>query len=393
MRRALALALAALACASVVGTVPASDAATHGPSAYRTAAGDYTMAGGATLSSSSAVTLTEPTVSDTARATEDSVAISVADASASVVALNVSVTAPDGTGTESVVCNGGRVAVKAGTTVAVTPVAGLCPDGRTSLPRSGKVSLVFHRYLPLPKPTAKPGGAPASLRYAVLIGIRKYAGGTEPTVGGAGDIQAVRAALLGAGWSASHIRVVQDAQATATGIRDAMSWLAARSSNRTFSLLHYSGHVCIASRGPCASGHTFLWSYDNKFLPENEVAARMKQVKGFAWMDIAGCESGAFDYGYHSASRLFTGSSRASETSYEEPHWGQSVWTGFAWDRAFNQGLADSRGRRMRATINQMAAYGARQTAAYTAHQSAGVQHPVVAGGSGTWTLYAPPGG
>ncbi|MCU1586830.1 MAG: caspase family protein [Frankiales bacterium] len=391
MRRALALALVA----ALFGALPAASAAPHGPSAYRTSSGSYTMAGGTSLGSSApVVTLQGPTVRDTARATEDSVAISVKDPQASVVALAVTITAAGGSSvTKTLLCNGGKVALKQGTEVAVTPVAGLCPDGRTSVPRSGKVELVFHRYLPLPKPTGKPGGAPASLRYAVLIGVRDYAGGTESTVGGAGDTAAVRAALLGAGWSSSHIKVVQDSQATASGIRAGLAWLAARSSNRTFSLLHYSGHVCIASRGPCASGHTFLWSYDNKFIPENEVAARMKQVKGHAWMDIAGCESGAFDDGYHSSTRLFTASSQASETSYEEPNWGESVWTGFAWDRAFNQGLADSTGRRMHATINQMAAYGIRETAAYTSHQNAGTQHPVFAGGSGSWTLYAPPGG
>ena len=31
----------------------------------------------------------------------------------------------------------------------------------------------------------------------------------------------------------------------------------------------------------------------------------------------------------------------------------------------------------MKATINQMAAYGIRETAAYTSNQNAGVQHPV----------------
>lgn len=389
MRRALALALVA----ALFGAIPASSAAPHGPSAYRTATGSYTMAGGTSVGSSP-VTFTNPAVEDTARATEDSVAVLVKDPQTSVVAIALTITpAGGGAVTKTLVCDGGSLAVRQGTKVAATPVAGRCPDGRLSLPRSGKVELVFHRYLPLPKPTSKAGGAPASLRYALLIGVRDYGGSTHGTVGGAGDIRAIRTALLGAGWSSSHIKVVQDSQATATGIREGIAWLAARSSNRTFSLMHFSGHVCIASRGPCNSGHTYLWTYDNQFIPETEVATRMHQVMGHQWMDIAGCEAGAFDYGYHSSTRLFTASSRASETSYEEPNWGESVWAGFLWDRAFNQGMADSQGRRMKATINQMASYGARETAAYTSHQNAGVQHPVVAGGSGSWSLYAPPGG
>ena len=68
----------------------------------------------------------------------------------------------------------------------------------------------------------------------------------------------------------------------------------------------------------------------------------MKQVKGYQWMDIAGCQAGAFNYGYHSlhpaVHRLVapqrdvlrgaaTGVSRSGPASL--------------WDRAFNQGLAD----------------------------------------------------
>jgi hypothetical protein len=388
MRRALALALVA----ALFGVIPASSAASHGPSAYRTSAGSYTMPGG-TAVGTSPVTLMQPTVQDTARATEDSVAVRVKDPQAPVVALAVTITPAGGSPvTKTLICNGATLPVRQGTQVAVTPVAGRCPDGRLSVPRAGRVELVFHRYLPLPA-AGKKGGAPASMRYALLIGVRDYGGSTHSTVGGAGDVRAIRAALLGAGWSSSHIKVVQDSQATASGIRAGMAWLASRSTNRTFSLMHFSGHVCIASRGPCGSGHTYLWSYDNQFIPETEVVARMKQVKGHQWMDIAGCEAGAFDYGYHASTRLFTASSRGSETSYEEPNWGESVWTGFLWDRAFNQGMADTYGRRMKATTNQMIAFAVRETVSYTGRQSAGVQHPVFAGGSGAWSLSAPPGG
>src|SRR5689334_11063504 len=84
MRRALALALVA---AALLAWVPGSTAASHGPSAYRTAAGSYSMAGGATLGSTGTFALLAPTITDTARATEDSVAIAVKDTGASVVAL------------------------------------------------------------------------------------------------------------------------------------------------------------------------------------------------------------------------------------------------------------------------------------------------------------------
>lgn len=377
------------ACAVAVLVASPVLAASSGPTAvYRHIAGDYTMTGGATAGSGTAVLTGAPTVSDTARATEDRVTVAARDDAGSAVALSVQVTSTDGTSTQTVTCDDLTLPVSQGVTVQATPLTGTCPDGRTSIPRTGTIDLSF-RHLVLP---AKKGVASPANRWAVLIGIQKYANGTEPTVGGVGDVQAVRNALLGSGWSSSHILMVTDGAATASGIRSALSWLVAHSTPSTFSLLHYSGHICIASRGPCASGHTYLWSQDNRFLPENEIAGTMKQVQGHAWLDISGCEGGAFDVGFHSASRLFTSSSKASETSYEEPRWHESVWSGLAWDQGYNQGMADTYGRAHQATIGQVAAFGAQEAARYTGKQSAGAQHPVVAGGSGAWTLTEPPG-
>jgi hypothetical protein len=392
MRRAVVLGLVTAVVGGVVASVPATGA-THGPSAYRNAAGSYSGPGGVTLGSPTTVrTVSSPTVSDTARPTEDRVTITVKDNAGSVVALAISVTPPGATtATRSVACVSASLPVRSGTVVEVTPVAGLCPDGRSSIPRSGTVQMSWHRYLPVPK--SAPRFAAPSQRFAVLIGIRDYGGNTASTYGGTGDVNAVRAALLASGWASANIRMVTDGAATATGIRNAMAWLAAHSTSKSFSLLHYSGHVCIASRGPCASGHTYLWSYDNKFIPESEVVTRMKAVKGYQWLDVSGCEGGAFDAGYHASNRMFTGSSHGNETSYEEPRWGQSVWTGLAWDRGYRSGYADPKGKPNHATIAQLANYGIRETAGYTAHQKPGVQHPVMAGGSTAWTLTAPPGG
>ena len=364
-------------------------------SAYRHSSGDYTASGGTTLGSTTSVsTVTRPPVADTARAGEDHVTITARDSASIAVALAVDVTSTDtGASTRTLACNALTLRVHAGSTVAVTPLTGRCPDGRLSTPRKGTIDLTFHRVI-RPKPQVTPKNiAPPSLRFAVIIGIKDYAGGTEDTIGGQGDVLAVRRALLGSGWMSSHILTVTEQDASANGIRSAMEWLAAHSDARTFSLLHYSGHVCVASRGPCASGHTYLWSQDNRFIPETEVVARMKQVQGHQWLDLSGCEGGAFDAGYHSANRLFTASSQPSETSYEEPKWNESVWSGLTWDQGYNQGLADSSGQAMHATIAQMASFGVREAARYTAKQSRGAQHPVLAGGDGSWSLSAPPGG
>jgi hypothetical protein len=349
--------------------------------AYAAAAG-YTTGTSATLWGA-------PTATATSQSDEDRVVVTAADKGGGV-ALVIDVTTPDGATTRQVTCTELTVSVKPGTTVEATPVTGRCNDGHVSLPQGGEVALSFHKRPVPPRPPA-PQFAPPSMRWAVLIGVQDYAGRTHSTVGAHGDVKAIRAALLAAGWRADHILVLKDSQATAQGIRRAFAWLAARSTPRTFSLLHFSGHVCIASRGPCKSGHAYLWAQDNRFLSEDEVRSRMLQVRGHSWLDVAGCEAGAFDQ--HSANRLFTASSRANETSYENPDWKQSYWTGLVWARGFSKGLADDKRVAHRATIYEMVRYGRKLAPGMTKRGQRGPQHPVVAGGSSRWTLYAPPGG
>lgn len=122
------------------------------------------------------------------------------------------------------------------------------------------------------------------------------------------------------------------------------------------------------------------------------MVSSLKRVKGKQWLDLSACEGGAFDRGYSSPDRLFTGASQPSETAYEEPQWNESVWTGLTWDYGYNRGLADPHGAGLHATIAQMATYGVTQAPAYTRKQARGPQHPVFRGGSADWSLAAPPG-
>lgn len=343
-----------------------------------------------------------PTVTEVAQAGEDRVVVGALD-NGGPVALAVDVTR-NGTTKRAVVCQPLTVAVSKGTLIEATPLTGRCSDGTLSTPTGGHVSLVFHKRrtaAAAKAATAKPAAAkptaavrssaPPEMRWAVLVGINDYAGRTHSTVGARGDVAVIRAALLKAGWRNDHILVVQDGQATAESIRWAFGWLAQRSTPRTFSLFHFSGHVCIASRGPCRSGHAYLWAHDNRFIPETEVRSRMTRVKGYSWLDVAACEAGAFDL--HSDSRLFTASSQAHETSYEDANWRQSIWTGLVWDRGFSRGKADDKHKAHRSTIGEMVHYGRLKAPTLTKSASRGPQHPVVRGGRASWTLYAPPGG
>ncbi len=363
----------------------------------RVVSAGYTLPAGHTVGNEATLT-GPPTVTGIARSDEDRVTVEANDVSGRA-ALVVDVTPSQGVTTRHISCGSLVLGLSPGMTVEATPLAGRCPDGTLSLPQGGTVVLSFHkRPRPVaiarrvvPVPPKPPTTAPPSMRWAVLIGINDYAGRTHSTYGGLGDVAVVHKALLAAGWRNDHILILRDREATARNIRWAFDWLAQRSTPRTFSLLHYSGHVCIASRGPCASGHTYLWAHDNRFVPETEVRSRMLRVKGYSWLDVAGCEAGAFDL--HSKTRIFSASSRGNETSYESPDWKQSYWTGLVWDRGFLRGLADNKRLAKRATIREMLRYGRERAPGMTRKGPRGAQHPVTAGGQPGWTLYAPPGG
>src|SRR5205807_2570235 len=167
-----------------------------------------------------------------------------------------------------------------------------------------------------------------------------------------------------------------------------MKWLADHSGPDTYSLFHYSGHVCIQSTGPCGGGHTWLWSVDNRFISDDEFGQAMQGIRGWGWVDVAGCEADAFDRGISSQKRLFTGSSAANEKSYEYEPWHESVWTGLVVDQGMLQGRADSDGDG-RVSVQEAVRYGQQQAPGMTSDASQRPQHPQISGGSGTWYLEA----
>ncbi|MCU1591213.1 MAG: peptidase caspase catalytic subunit p20 [Frankiales bacterium] len=380
MSRRAAMALALVALAPLLSHVGAS--AEVAKTATRTVQSSYSRAGGVTAATLRPE-LISPGPEQSSKSPEDRVRVTATDASGRTVGIYVEYQ-PKGQppGASQVYCGASpTLSIALGSSLRVTPVAGTCPDGTPSVPTSGTIAFVFTR------PVVPPTIAPA-MRWAVLVGIQDYAGSTHSTFGARGDVNAARTALLHSGWRSDHIRTLVDGQASGQAVIDAMAWLAARSGPGTFSLFHFSGHVCISSRGGCPAGHTFLWSFDNRFIPEATVGDVLGRVQGRAWFDFAGCESGAFDVGLSSPKRLVTGSSQASETSYEQPQWRESVWGGLVWDQAFLQGRAGAKAGR--ATIGQMVAYGKAQAPQVTANQAAGPQHPYVAGGDPTQSLYAP---
>ncbi len=232
---------------------------------------------------------------------------------------------------------------------------------------------------PAPFSNLAPPGALPNV-WAVVIGVQKYQGRTHPTAGGEGDAAAFMQALGNAHWPGDHILELVDGSATLGNIRASMQWLVQHSGPNTLAIFHYSGHVCISSTGPCGANHTYLWSVDNQFISDDEVGNNLRNLQGKAWVDIAGCEAGAFDKGISNGQRLFTGSSQANQKSYEDQAWGESVWTGLAIDQGMLQGQADSNHDGV-VTVQEAAQWAKPRAANMTQGQPNGNQDPVISSG------------
>lgn len=217
--------------------------------------------------------------------------------------------------------------------------------------------------------------------YALLIGINVHQPKTRNNVGGVGDVEEMRLALMRSGWRADHIRTLTDRAATADGIRAGLQWLVSKSTEGGFSVFSYSGHVKQSGRTE------YLWPHDNRHIPDTELAASLRQLKGRAWINISGCEAAGFDEGVSAPNRLFTASSRATEKSYEYPEAANSVFTWLMVERGLSGGQADAN-KDGRVSIQEAFRYAADRAPGMTAGQRHGAQTPQIAGGDGTeWFL------
>ncbi len=226
-----------------------------------------------------------------------------------------------------------------------------------------------------------PGGAgaltPPANRWALLVGVDVHQGATRTNFGGKGDVADVREALVRNGFPADHIRVLTDSGAKAADIRAGLAWLVANSGPNTFSVFHYSGHVL--QRGTTE----YLWPSDNAHIPDTEVAASLKAIKGRAWINIAGCEAAGFDEGLAGPTRLFTAASQSTEKGYELPSARASVFSMYMVRKGMLTGEADYN-RDGRVSVQEGFRLAAEKAPLFTAGQAFGPQHPYIAGGDGT---------
>ena len=217
---------------------------------------------------------------------------------------------------------------------------------------------------------------PPGDKWALIVGVDLFEGGTRSNFGGKADAEDMRNVLLRNGFPADHIRVLTDGGASAADIRAGLAWLASNSTPKSFSVFSYSGHV------KQVGSTEYLWPHDNAFIPDTEFAAAINQVQGKMWVNVSGCEAAGFDVGISSPSKLFTASSLASEKSYEWPEAGASVFSYYMVRRGMLDGVADAN-RDFRISVQEAFRYAAANAPAFTAGAAQGPQHPQIAGGDG----------
>lgn len=260
---------------------------------------------------------------------------------------------------------------------------------------AGVLAAVLSAVVPVASSTAAPETPSAnSDRFALIVGVSDYAGRTKSTVAGAADAEDFRVALLQNGFREDHIITLTETRATAANIRAGLQWLVDRSSENSFSVFHFSGHVKQMGGDRDRDGEKldeYLWPHDNRFISDAELAGKIRELRGLSWTDIAGCEGAGFDDNLSGPRRLFTASSTETEKSYEFPQWNNSIFTGLEIDEAFLQGLGDRDGNG-KVSIQEAFAHAHEQAPQLTARQKRGAQHPQSAGGSGPeWFLDGPP--
>lgn len=243
-----------------------------------------------------------------------------------------------------------------------------------------------------PASAGPPAEAPRS---ALIVAVSVHANNRPAApLGAGGDGAGFREVLRSAGWGDDSIRLITGTAATAANIRAGLDWLRDRSSDSSFSVFHYSGHVYQRSGDPDRDGEAldeFIVPHDNKVIADRELGERLNAIRGWLWSDINGCESNGFNEGgLYNDRRLFTGSSEEHQKSYEQPAWGMSVYTGLM-TRAALENRNDANGDGVM-SIQEMFRYAERETPRITAGQRKGVQNPVIfGGGAQEWFLDGPP--
>jgi hypothetical protein len=172
---------------------------------------------------------------------------------------------------------------------------------------------------------------PRSKRWALLIGINDYAGGTQDLMGSRQDAEELRTVLLRLGWRSDHIMLIRDRHATAAHIIQAIRWLSLKTTTASTAVFLYSGHekyTRTTADGDNETRDVEIWAADNRMILDGVLGKEMNRVRAYRmWIAISTCRAQGFsDAGMIKTGRVLTFSSTASQYSYDVPEWHHSAF-------------------------------------------------------------------
>lgn len=224
---------------------------------------------------------------------------------------------------------------------------------------------------------------PASLRWALLIGINEQAGRVADNYGSRQDAEDLRKHLLNLGWRNDHIMLITDFDATRSNIIGGMRWLASKTTSSSVAVFHYSGHskkwYGQDFDGDGEVTDEGLWPTDDRFIVDSEVVRELAPVKAAAfWLNFSTCNAAGFnDPGLARTGRVLTFSSREAQKSYENPDWKNSVWGYYQIDQGLLRRKADGNNDGL-IPVEEAFRFAAPHATYATSGQSKGRQDPVL---------------
>jgi len=175
---------------------------------------------------------------------------------------------------------------------------------------------------------------PATMRWALLIGLNDYASPTADNIGARQDAESMWYTLTKLGWRSDHIIVIKDRDGSAAHIIDGIRWLASKTTSISTVVFHYSGHenyTRTLADGDNEAIDVELWASDNRLIIDGTIGREMNRVAAYhMWIDFSTCRAAGFnDAGMIKSGRILTYSSPVTELSYEYPPWHHSVFSYF----------------------------------------------------------------
>jgi hypothetical protein len=217
--------------------------------------------------------------------------------------------------------------------LAVATQLTLAPNGSAAV-SSSSISTWVKTKFPLQAAATQSSTRPATLRWALLIGLNDYAPPTADNIGARQDAESLRYSLLKLGWRTDHIILIKDRDGTAAHIIEGIRWLATKTTSLSTVVFHYSGHenwTRTLADGDNELKDVEIWATDNRYIIDGTVGREMNRIAAHhMWIDISTCRAAGFnDAGMIKPGRILTYSSPVTELSYEYPPLHHSAFSWF----------------------------------------------------------------